>query len=88
MDNMLLQVVGRKRCVLFAPSDVRCLHMRGDKSAVVDIDLPLSESTRTRFPEFARAKRYECTLLPGDILFIPGYYLPILTSSLPSLSKV
>lgn len=40
----------------------------GDKSEVLDIDAP----DLKRFPEFVKAKRYECVLEPGDLLFIPG----------------
>lgn len=40
----------------------------GDKSEVVDIDSP----DLKRFPDFVKAKRYECVLEPGDLLFIPG----------------
>ena len=80
MDNMLLQVRGRKRCVLFAPRDVDKLYMRGDKSSIIDIDAfrelkpsdPRAVEARRRFPLFAEATRYECTLQDGDILYIPG----------------
>ena len=40
----------------------------GDKSEVLDIDNP----DLNKFPDFARASRYECYLEPGDILYIPG----------------
>lgn len=40
----------------------------GDKSEVLDIDSPDLE----RFPEFVKARRFECVLEPGDLLFIPG----------------
>lgn len=40
----------------------------GDKSEVLDIVSP----DLKRFPEFVKAKRYECVLEPGDLLFIPG----------------
>lgn len=40
----------------------------GDKSEVLDTDAP----DLKRFPKFVRAKRYECVLEPGDLLFIPG----------------
>ncbi len=40
----------------------------GDKSEVLDVDNPDPE----KYPEFAKATRYECILNPGDILFIPG----------------
>lgn len=40
----------------------------GDKSEVLDIDSP----DLGRFPEFVKARRFECVLEPGDLLFIPG----------------
>lgn len=40
----------------------------GDKSEVLDIDSPDLE----RFPDFVKARRFECILEPGDLLFIPG----------------
>uniref|UniRef100_A0A4W6FS71 tRNA-yW synthesizing protein 5 n=1 Tax=Lates calcarifer TaxID=8187 RepID=A0A4W6FS71_LATCA len=42
----------------------------GDKSEVLDIDAP----DLKRFPEFVKAKRYECVLEPGDLLFIPALW--------------
>ncbi|XP_030285371.1 tRNA wybutosine-synthesizing protein 5-like [Sparus aurata] len=41
-----------------------------DKSEVVDIDSP----DLKRFPDFVKAKRYECVLEPGDLLFIPALW--------------
>ena len=42
--------------------------MSGDKSEVLDVDSP----DLTKYPEFAKATRYECELESGDVLFIPG----------------
>ncbi|XP_029937275.1 tRNA wybutosine-synthesizing protein 5 isoform X3 [Myripristis murdjan] len=70
MDNLLAQVTGRKRVVLFSPQDALHLYLSGDKSEVLDIDSPdLKE-----FPEFVKAQRYECVLEPGDLLFIPALW--------------
>ncbi|XP_061580310.1 tRNA wybutosine-synthesizing protein 5 [Cololabis saira] len=70
MDNLLAQVTGRKRVVLFSPQDALHLYLSGDKSQVLDIDSP----DLKRFPEFVKAKRYECVLEPGDLLFIPALW--------------
>ncbi|XP_028291726.1 tRNA wybutosine-synthesizing protein 5 isoform X2 [Gouania willdenowi] len=43
---------------------------KGDKSEVLDIDAP----DLKLYPEFVKAKRYECVLEPGDLLFIPESY--------------
>ena len=68
MDNILIQIRGRKRVILWPPSDVDCMYMTGDKSLVTDVDSP----DLAKFPLFAQAKRYECDLEPGDGIFIPG----------------
>uniref|UniRef100_A0A1A7YEP0 tRNA-yW synthesizing protein 5 n=1 Tax=Iconisemion striatum TaxID=60296 RepID=A0A1A7YEP0_9TELE len=70
MDNLLAQVTGRKRVVLYSPQDALHLYLSGDKSEVLDIDAP----DLKRFPEFAKARRYECFLEPGDLLFIPALW--------------
>ena len=68
MDNILIQVVGVKRVVLFSPEDVDYMYMCGDKSEIIDIDNPDYQ----KYPLYAKARKYECQLTPGDILFIPG----------------
>ncbi|XP_053296333.1 tRNA wybutosine-synthesizing protein 5 isoform X1 [Pleuronectes platessa] len=70
MDNLLAQVTGRKRVVLYSPQDALHLYLSGDKSEVLDIDSP----DLKRFPDFLKAKRYECVLEPGDLLFIPALW--------------
>uniref|UniRef100_H2ZI59 tRNA wybutosine-synthesizing protein 4 n=1 Tax=Ciona savignyi TaxID=51511 RepID=H2ZI59_CIOSA len=70
MDNLLIQINGRKRVTLFPPSDALYLYLHGDKSMVTDIDRP----DLTKFPNFIKAKRYECVLEAGDILFIPALW--------------
>ncbi|XP_076012235.1 tRNA wybutosine-synthesizing protein 5 [Genypterus blacodes] len=70
MDNLLAQVTGRKRVVLYSPQDALHLYLSGDKSEVLDIDSP----DLKQFPEFVKAKRYECVLEPGDLLFIPALW--------------
>ncbi|KAJ9601316.1 hypothetical protein L9F63_000538 [Diploptera punctata] len=70
MDNLLIQVVGRKRMVLFSPADALNMYLTGDKSQVLDIDNPDVE----KYPKFLMAKRYECVMEPGDVLFIPALW--------------
>ncbi|KAG2459297.1 TYW5 protein, partial [Polypterus senegalus] len=70
MDNLLVQVTGRKKVVLFSPQDAAYLYLSGDKSEVLDIDSP----DLKKYPEFIKAKRYECCLKPGDVLFIPALW--------------
>lgn len=75
MDNLLIQVTGRKKVVLFPPSDVDYLYMSGDKSRVLDVDKPDLE----KFPKFVHARRVEGCLEPGDVLFIPALWFHNMT---------
>jgi ribosomal protein L16 Arg81 hydroxylase len=59
----LAQIVGKKRCLLFSPADSAALY-DGD----VNVDAPDYD----RFPLFHNATPYECTLEPGELLFIPS----------------
>ncbi len=68
MDNVLCNVVGRKRVILWAPEEVDNLYVTGSTSAVTNMDSPNLD----KYPRFALAKKVECILEPGDMLFIPG----------------
>lgn len=70
MDNILIQIRGRKRVVLFPPNDALKMYLSGDKSRVIDVHAPDTNV----FPDFYKAERYEVTLEPGDILFIPALW--------------
>ncbi|XP_069107378.1 tRNA wybutosine-synthesizing protein 5-like [Argopecten irradians] len=70
MDNLLIQVVGQKRVVLYSPEDVDKMYLNGDKSEVLDIDNPDPK----KFPKFTEAHKYEGILGAGDILFIPALW--------------
>ena len=61
MDNILVQVHGRKRVALFSPSDSNNLYLQKEKSPIVDIDSP----DLVKFPKFKDAVRWECHLNPG-----------------------
>ena len=50
MDNLLVQINGRKRMVLFSPRDAAYLYLLGDKSQVLDIDTP----DLMAYPHFAK----------------------------------
>jgi len=69
-DNILIQVRGRKRIILFPPSDALNLYLDGDKSLVLDIDHP----DLKLYPNFAKAQRFEAILEEGDIVFIPALW--------------
>ncbi|RNF12025.1 tRNA wybutosine-synthesizing protein 4 [Trypanosoma rangeli] len=78
LDNVLCQVVGKKRVVLFPPSEYNNLYMSGSSSVVLNIDAPDLD----RFPRFADACRHatEVVLEPGDMLFIPSHWFHHLTT--------
>jgi Cupin-like domain len=59
----LAQVIGTKRCLLFSPEDSAALY-KGD----VNPDAPDFD----KFPLLRTATAHECTLEPGDLLFIPS----------------
>lgn len=71
LDNILLQIEGSKRIILFPPSDAAYLYLIGDKSAIVDLD---QTDITDSFPLFANATGYECILNPGDAIFIPSLW--------------
>jgi tRNA wybutosine-synthesizing protein 5 len=70
MDNLLVQVRGHKRVVLFPPCDASYLYLNGDKSEIVNIEQPDLE----KFPLFRKAHSFEGLLEPGDVLFIPALW--------------
>ncbi|OWJ99885.1 hypothetical protein Celaphus_00016012, partial [Cervus elaphus hippelaphus] len=70
MDNFLIQVTGKKRVVLFSPRDAQYLYLSGSKSEVLNIDNP----DLAKYPLFSKARRYECSLKAGDVLFIPALW--------------
>lgn len=76
MDNILVQVVGRKRVVLFPPRDSPNLYLVGDKSRLLDIDTPNTDT----FPNFSRATRYEAFLEAGEVLYIPALWFHNVTA--------
>jgi hypothetical protein len=72
-NNVLAQIAGTKRFVMFPPRDMSRLYPFRSKSynmSQVDIDGPDLE----RFPRFRDARRVEVTLRPGEMLFIPSFW--------------
>jgi hypothetical protein len=58
----LAQIQGRKRAILFSPSDSQYLY-----NGRVDPEQPDPE----RFPLYDQATAYECVIEPGELLFMP-----------------
>lgn len=71
-DNILCQVSGSKRIVLFPPSDIGFLYIKGDKSLVNDLDN--WQQTIEKFPLVSKTTPHRCVLNPGDSLFIPSLW--------------
>jgi len=84
MDNILCQITGEKRVVLYPPSEYGNLYVEGSTSRVIDIDKP----DYARYPKFrlAQTKSMELTLYPGDVLFIPAMWFHNVTATTASIS--
>jgi hypothetical protein len=57
------QIVGRKRWILFSPDQHQFLYDCAVQPHDPDFD---------RYPLFRQAKPIECTIGPGDLIFVPG----------------
>lgn len=80
-DNVLCQIVGRKRVVLFPPSALNDLYMKGSSSLVLDPE----NADIARYPRFisAWASAVEVTLSPGDMLYFPANWFHHITTLPP-----
>lgn len=83
MPSSLRQVIGYKYVRLYAPAATPCLYPReGAMSNTSCVDV--AEPDAAAHPSFARAPFLECTLGPGDTLYIPPrwwHYAAALTPS-------
>ena len=72
MDNMLIQLHGEKRVLLFPPAVAGDLYLEGSSSIVRDVD----NHDPLVFPRFSRARQaaLEVVLQPGDVLYIPALW--------------
>lgn len=71
-DNILCQVIGTKRVILFPPEDTKYLYIKGDKSLVNNFDS--WDRCLEEFPLVKKTKPYKCILQPGESLFIPSLW--------------
>lgn len=78
MDNLLAQVTGHKRVVLWPPEQDENLYVSGSSSQVECVDRWNDEE----FPLFRQAvpHRTECELAPGEVLYIPALWFHNVTS--------
>jgi lysine-specific demethylase 8 len=73
--NFSAQVFGRKRWIIYAPSQRRALYpcppwSRAPNFARTDPEAPDAR----RFPRFADARPMGCVLEPGEMLFVPSFW--------------
>jgi len=66
-NNLFFQIYGRKRFILFAPTDQAYCYRQGWRWFQVDPENP----DYTKFPLFAKATPLEVVISPGEILYIP-----------------
>ena len=78
LHNFLAQAIGRKRVLLFAPSESWKLYPYPTvhpKNSYAMVDLRRAEAEAAgRFPALQRARGIEASLEAGDVLFLPRYY--------------
>jgi ribosomal protein L16 Arg81 hydroxylase len=70
-DNLLCQCAGRKRLMLYPPSQIKWLYTRGYSPAWSRVPNPLEPDLES-YPRFARARHVDVTLNPGEILYLPA----------------
>ncbi|PXF50183.1 Lysine-specific demethylase 8 [Gracilariopsis chorda] len=71
-DNILVQLVGRKKLVLIDPKQSHLLYptSSGANISTVDVENP----DHTKFPRFCEARGMTVYLEPGDALYMPAHY--------------
>ena len=80
-DNLYAQIFGRKRFVLFAPEESRNLYPHAMWSGLPDFSR--ADATRPdygRFPRMRDARRIECEVGAGEVLYLPRYWWHQVTS--------
>jgi hypothetical protein len=68
-NNLLAQIVGRKRVILLPPSETR--HLANHRHVFSDVHDVTDEACLAKYPSAREARRFEVDLKAGDLLFIP-----------------
>ena len=71
MSNILCQIRGTKRLILFPPEDIMKLQIEAGRSSS---DLNVFDATAFLEEPLVGTTPYEVTLHPGDVLFIPAFW--------------
>jgi len=85
LENLYVQIVGRKRVILFSPDYFRSLYPfpvghPHDRQSQVDFDNPDLD----RFPRFSEIGGMEVAMKPGEVLYIPNYWWHYIESEMHS----
>ena len=73
MANVLCQIIGSKRLLLYPPSEVSYFNIPpGSSSSSFNV---FNEDAHRKNPGRASAHAYEAILHPGDVLYIPPLWL-------------
>jgi tRNA wybutosine-synthesizing protein 5 len=75
-ENILVQILGEKRVLLWDPTQYSMLYLNPvgtlhDRQSRLDVNRP----DQTSFPKFMNAKALEYILRPGEMLYIPGFWM-------------
>jgi lysine-specific demethylase 8 len=75
-ENILVQIAGEKRVLLWDPRQYPLLYLnplgtRHDRQSRISVYRP----DPTSFPRFVDAKALECILRPGEMLYIPAFWM-------------
>lgn len=75
-DNFLIQLIGRKRVQLAPPHNAGCFYLSKtepshDNVGFFQSPVDPKDPDLTKYPSFANVSVMECTIGPGDTLFIP-----------------
>lgn len=73
--NLAVQVWGRKRFTLFAPDQLAYLYPFPTRSRFGHFSrVNIEQPDVVRFPKFPQAQPIQCTLEPGEMLYIPPFW--------------
>ncbi|MEH2055777.1 MAG: cupin-like domain-containing protein [Nostoc sp.] len=75
MDNLFTQVSDRKRFLLFDPQQTSSLYPFPASSKIPHMSqINIEKPDWEKFPNFQKAKYFECIVELGEILFIPAFW--------------